>query len=124
MEHNIGDTVNYMRATAEGEIFEGVGIVKAIHLDPRSRLMVSVMDTTDGKVWNVDAIGIDYDDDLRGKYEHVIAEVARITIEGNELVQKTVSSYNEQVEALYSSVLGEPVHIDAPTNPEQKPTEQ
>lgn len=119
----IGTEVNYMRATPEGEIFEGVGIVKAIHLDPRNRLMVNVMDCDDGKAWNIDFVGVNYGDDMLDKYKHVIAEVSRITKEGNELVQKTVKSYNDDVEKLYSDVLGDPIHFETPEAPEQ-PTEQ
>ena len=120
----LGTKARYMRATPEGEIIEGVGIVKAIFLDPRKRLMVQVVDIDTAASWNVDFIGINYADDMHEKYARVIEGVTDITLEGNKLVQETVKGYNEQVEELYTSVLGAPIDFVEPEAPEaDKPTE-
>ena len=110
----IGQEARYMRATPEGEIFEGVGIVKAIFLDPRNRLMVGVVDVEDAKTWNVDFVGINYPDDMKERYSAAIAEVTRVSTEGNQLVQETVSNYNDAVEVIYSEILGAPIEFNEP----------
>lgn len=112
----IGGQFPYIRATPEGDIIEGVGVVKSIFLDARNRLMVGVIDIVDGKHWNVDYIGVNYGKDTKDKYELVINEVIRISKEGNNLVKETVNRYNDEVEALYSKVLGSPIDIKAPEN--------
>lgn len=106
----IGSEVTYIRSTPEGEVMEGVGIACAIFLDPRSRLMVQVRDG--GNTYNVDFVTINRDEAFFADYAKAIKSVADITAEGNELVTKTVTSYNAQVDEVYNSVLGEPIHVE------------
>jgi len=101
----IGKLVTYLRADEEGNIIEGSGSVEAILLDPRGRLMVRVKDGEDG--FNIDIIAINYDKSSKDTYKELINGVVEITKEGNELVKKTVESYNAKVEDFYSRILGD-----------------
>ena len=106
----IGTQVPYLRADDEGNIFDGVGTVMAIYLDPRNRLMVRIKQGQQD--YNVDFIGLNYSEDTRKAYQDVIDRVKSVTVEGNEMVKATVASYNRKVDAIYSELLGDPVDVD------------
>lgn len=106
----IGSQATYIRSNEKGEVFTGAGVVQAIFIDPRRRLMVQIKDGENA--YNVDFATINKDKDFEKEYKAAIKEVAKITKEGNELVQKTVSSYNAEVDSVYDKVLGAPIHLD------------
>tara|TARA_R110000851_G_scaffold332934_2_gene510501 strand:+ start:2167 stop:2532 length:366 start_codon:yes stop_codon:yes gene_type:complete len=116
----IGEEINYMRATMSGEIFQGVGIAKAIFLDPRNRLMVGIVDTQSGDNWNIDLIGVNPSKATITAYEVIMGQVKDISEEGNKLVTETVAVYNDKVEALYTELLGAPVDFVEPEKVEKE----
>lgn len=107
----IGKMCKYIRATPEGEVIFGAGMIKSIFIDARNRLMVGVIDGTNFKNWSVDAVTIDCDYKVAKKYRDAIAEVVRVTAEGNKRVQETVENYNNLVEQLYNESIGAPLDI-------------
>ena len=110
----IGETVSFLRADEQGAVTAGNGIVQAIHLDPRKRIMVLVKEGDEAH--NVDIMTINWTEDTREDYEKCLVVVAELTSEGNELVRKTVDAYNVRVKDTYNGVLGHPVEIEpAPT---------
>jgi len=103
----IGSIVTYIRSNEKGEVNTGTGSVQAIFLDPRNRLMARVKDGE--KDYNVDYSTLGYSEDTLREYKECLSQVMKITKEGNDLVQKTVASYNAKVEAAYAKFLGNPV---------------
>lgn len=113
----LGTIVNFIRGNEKGDIFEGEGIVEAIHLDPRNRLMVRIKtneldENCNKRVYNVDLMAINCDDDTKALYADALKDVVGITKEGNDMVQKTVASYNGKVDAIYNKLLGDPVSCE------------
>ena len=108
----IGTSVSYLRADDDGQVHQGNGIVQAVFLDPNKRIQAQVRDGEEA--WNVDLFCINPNDDTRKAYAKLIKEVQGLTDEGNKLVQKTVSEYNDKVKAAYDAVIGEPVSFPEP----------
>lgn len=106
----LGEKVTYLKADEKGEVTNGEGIVQAVFLDPNRRVMVQVKDGE--HAFNVDIFGINWTQATFNAYVDIIKNVVTVTEEGNELVKKTVSEYNEKVEALYNDAFGKPVEIE------------
>lgn len=118
----IGQSVAYARADEKGQVHQGKGKVSAIFVGVDKRLMVQVRDGENA--WNVDLAMIDPSPDQVDRYSAAIVEVQRLTDEGNAKVKATVDAFNADVEAVYKSVLGDFVDMDAPETVTDEPTVQ
>jgi mevalonate kinase len=105
----IGKSVKYLRADDKGNIFRGFGIVRAIFLDPNDRVQVQVRDGDNA--WNIDFFCINPTDETLQEYQEMIADVQRLTDEGNALVKEIVEKYNDLVKQAYDVIIGEPVEV-------------
>lgn len=105
----IGQKHTYLRADQDGTIHEGRGTVVSIFLSPECRTMVQVHDGAN--VFNVDLGVLDYTPDERAAYSAMIADVQRLSAEGNAKARAIVDEYNGKVAALYSSFFGEPTDM-------------
>ena len=119
----LGSKVKFIRVNQEtSALSDGVGIVKAIMLDPNNRVQVQVHDGVNA--WNIDIVCVNPSDGVKALYADLIKNVQAISEEGNELVRSTVEVYNENVKLAYDAVLGEPVNVDSvPIMPDQSEDE-
>ena len=91
----LGSTVTYIRVDGSTTI-HGNGMVKAITLSPDNRVVVLV----DGH--NVDLSTINATPETVQAYATLIAEVDRVSKEGNAKIKELVEQYNGMVAALYA----------------------
>ena len=118
----LGSKVKFIRVNQEtSALSDGVGIVKAIMLDPNNRVQVQVHDGVNA--WNIDIVCVNPSNGVKALYADLIKNVQAISEEGNELVRSTVEVYNENVKLAYDAVLGEPVNVDSVPVPDQSEDE-
>ena len=113
----IGSQCSYIRSNAEGGTLVGFGTVTAVLLDPRGRVMVQVKDKQN--TYNVDIMTINQDEAFHKKYTKAIEDVQRISKEGNDAIAKVAAEYNEQVDAIYNALLGDPIELVLPEAPQK-----
>lgn len=110
---HIGSVVTYARADEKGEVHVGQGMVMAIFVgQPDRKLMVQVKEA--GAAYNVDLAMIDHTPEELETYRAAVAEVQKLTDEGNAKVREIVAEFNAKVEEVYIRVLGEPVNVELP----------
>lgn len=95
----LGSTVSYIRVDGTNTI-PGTGVVKAISLSPDGRVVVLV------DSYNVDLATINATPDVAQAYATLIAEVDRVSKEGNDKIKAVASEYNAIVERLFNDFDG------------------
>jgi hypothetical protein len=110
IQPQLGETVSFVRQTAEGEIVHGVGRVKGIFLSPHQHPMVQVVADA-GSVHNVEMACLNLMEDGVAAFTAMCAKVKSLSEEGNKLAQATVAEYNTKVDAAYAEVLGVQLEI-------------
>ena len=106
----LGSKIEYIRPTVEGEIISGVGMVKTIYLSDDKRPMVQVKDGENA--WNIDLFCINPTDEETEQYGAMIAEVRRVSEEGNKKISILAAEYGEMVSNRYVDLFGEAIDLE------------
>lgn len=106
----IGTKARYLTAD-KGDVTAHVGIVKAVMVSPTDgRLLVQLVNKA-GDIHNADGFTVNYDEQDYDLFCDVMGKVEAISVEGNELVRKTIEKYNEKVGKQFER-LGSAVAVD------------
>ena len=106
----IGTKARYLTSD-KGDVTAHVGIVKAVMVSPTDgRLLVQLVNEA-GDIHNADGFTVNYDEQDYDLFCDVMGKVEAISVEGNELVRKTIEKYNEKVGKQFER-LGSAVPVD------------
>ena len=107
----IGSRVKYLRHDTELKVCAEVGILRAIFLDPKNRLMAQVKNGENAH--NVHYITLDFPPGLVKDYKDLLQDIRGTSNDGDKIVDDTVKRYNLMVEGLTSKLLGKPVELES-----------
>lgn len=109
--YELGTKVDYIRQdTEKQELVKSEGIIKGIFLSPENRVLVNIKDGDSS--YNVDYNAVNYTEEFENVYNDVLIKVKKVSKEGNDKVQELVSEYNDLVDEMYNTILGEPVEVE------------
>lgn len=105
----IGSEVKYLRHDTDLEVFEEVGIVRAIFIGVDDRLMAQMKSGDDAH--NVHYITLGYEQSLIKEYKDLLQDIRSTSDDGDLLVEDIVDEYNGRVQDMTTALMGEPLEF-------------
>lgn len=104
----LGDKVTYIRQGKDG-VLEGAAILKGMGMDGEGRTIALLKEGEDS--FNTFLQCLNRDKAFHKEFKSRVAEIDRLSKEGNAAAKAVVDDYNARVGAVYDALIGKPLEI-------------